>query len=406
MYKLEKFIYNIVKNNQKVKYVIVGLYQRIMIVFRLFSKNYVNPEVEMHPSYFGGFHDLSLESPCGRYVAAIKLKGPLIDQSEVDIAILELKTKIWSIISTSSAFSWQMGVKLHWTDDMTLCFLDFVDDEQVTVLYNLETKTRLVKPYPVVHCHKNLAVSYDFGRVEKLMPGYGCGASESSMNIELSIYNIISNSKWTLSMDTLLRRFPIQETDKVEHFFHHSLFSKDGQYLFFLHRYVDRSSRRHSRMFILRTSDKQIKLIRSFNEMVSHITWISDRELIAYARDASGLDGYYILDVINDNIVARLFDDFVSDGHPTHIGNGYFISDTYPDRMRNQYLKIISREYESKIYCNKLAISSRGKYQIDLHPRFGEKSGNIYFDTYDNGTVSFNVLTRGVYESFMGNREL
>jgi hypothetical protein len=407
MYKIEKFAYNLVRNNQRLKFRLVGLYQRVMSFFRVFTKDFDNPKVVTYPGFYGGFHDLSLESPCGRFVAALKIDNSLEDAENAEIALLDLKSEEWEIIAATKGFSWQMGAKLHWADERTLSYLDVEDDHHVSFLIDVFTKQKVKKPFPIVHCVNDLAVSYDFGQVERFMPGYGCGVSGEETVSKIKLFSLNSEVMWSLSVDDLLESFPISQDIEVSHFFHHALFNRSGNQLFFLHRYVDNSSRRYSRMFIVDIQNKyRLKLITGFKDMVSHITWASDTELIAYARDTDDVDGYYLLDVPSNKIISRLFDHHVADGHPTSIGNKLYISDTYPDRLRNQYLQIIARDTQLKIFQNHLPMESRGDLQIDLHPRFGTASGNIYFDTYRKGVLSFNVMKREVYENIVGDSKL
>lgn len=127
------------------------------------------------------------------------------------------------------------------------------------------------------------------------------------------------------------------------------------------------------------------------HEMVSHVRWVNDATLIAYAWTKEGGDGYYFLHDREETYepVARQF--FNSDGHPMWSGRGdMFVTDSYPDRFRNQYLYIVDlrRSTATAVLRAHLGIEFLDDLRVDLHPRFDRTGTVVCFDSGHPGQRS------------------
>ncbi|NHZ86173.1 MAG: hypothetical protein GWP19_09855, partial [Planctomycetia bacterium] len=113
--------------------------------------------------------------------------------------------------------------------------------------------------------------------------------------------------------------------------------------------------------------------------------------ILAYGYKKSVGDHYYLLEDKTNNFEIIGKDIFTSDGHPQFAPNQeYFITDTYPDRLRRQYL--IRYNIKSKKRDDLVVIKSSfpytGEVRCDLHPRWDRIGKSVAFDSSHTGKRS------------------
>src|SRR5699024_460780 len=91
-----------------------------------------------------------------------------------------------------------------------------------------------------------------------------------------------------------------QEKEKAKEGFHyitHSLFSPDGKYVSFMHRWVEKenTNKRFSQFVIYNLQEKNYQIL-PLGLMLSHYDWNSHNEIIAYCR-FKGVDCHALLHV-------------------------------------------------------------------------------------------------------------
>ncbi len=406
MNSVELAIYNLVKNNPKTKSKLVAAYQSILSIIpqEKFKSDY---QPTVREGYFYGFHDKSPFNKKGDKLLSHKqtIKNRIVragDTSEIGFFAGENWCDFTSLGSTN-AWNWQLGSMLHWHDP-----------ERDTIAYNVFTNSgdhvsRIIDRdgsilhefnRPIVHSHgaAKLASSYDFDRVEKAMPGYGAVRTSPQPSNQDDSFRIFSTATgrttYEISLEEAASIAPHPSMAGAFHFFHHSLFNPSGNRCFFLHRWVDRNDRRWTRMFSVAGDGSDLHLF-PMDEMVSHITWASDQKLIAYARMPAEGDGYYIITDKTNQYQKVLSDHLNSDGHPTMCQDReIIITDTYPDRFRNQNLFLYNTKTNKleNLCRTHLPKHLKKELQVDLHPRLHPTHPVACFDSGHTGTRSLVTL--------------
>jgi len=245
------------------------------------------------------------------------------------------------------------------------------------------------------------AVGYSFSHVYKCMPGYGyihvdrdtLDTSLSPSNHGISIINVSTGQRRLLfSIHEFLESYPIHGFLGYRHFFSHAVFSPNSRRFMFLHRWVNPEgplSKRFSRLVSMSIDGNDICIFPTL-DMVSHMSWRTDTQIIAYCRIASHDDQYVLFDDLNPlsyEVVG--LGKFSSDGHPSFDSTGrWMITDTYPDKFRVQNLVLFDLLHDRRVDVAQFRMPkmfrSGNDYQhwaVDLHPRWSNKSHVVCFDS-------------------------
>jgi hypothetical protein len=413
MNKLEITIYNLVKNNPVLKQRIVDLYQTTLGLVpqkRLVS----NLPIVTRQGYFFGFHDKSPFSADGKALLAHR---NLIGNRRVrsgDVAEIGVFTgPSWTDfqpLGYTVGWNWQLGSMLQWFGVSSDCIIynTLVSGRAVAVVQGRDAKLRAQWPYPVAHVSPNglYACSYDFFRVEAAMPGYGIVMDQSPHgNDHDNHFRIFSTRDCAVTFElSMTEATAISNQPSMVgafHFFHHALFNPTSQRVFFLHRWVDANQRRWTRMFSVGVDGSDLYLF-PMDEMVSHITWASASEVFAYLRFPGQGDGYYLVKDRTGEARRYFADVLNSDGHPTmDPQRGIVITDTYPDRFRNQFLVLGLPESGQRIDLCRTHLPAifKRELQVDLHPRLHPYLNIACIDSGHSGvrsllTVDFSAVER------------
>ena len=140
-------------------------------------------------------------------------------------------------------------------------------------------------------------------------------------------------------------------------------------------------------MFSVGVNGEELYLF-PMDEMVSHITWASDTEIFAYLRYPNDGEGYYLVEDLTGKQERFFKEDLNSDGHPTYDKKrGVVITDTYPDRFRNQYLVLmdVNNRKRNDLCRTHLPKNFKLFLQVDLHPRIHPHQNIVCFDSGHNG---------------------
>ena len=409
MNKLELLIYNLVKDNPVLKQCVVDLYQFALCLVP--QKDIISHlPVQVRAGYFYGFHDKSPFSTDGLLLLAHRnLIGDrsLRPGDEVEVGFFDGQD--WSRfrpLGRSMAWNWQLGSMLQWFGKNFIVFNTLVEGEPRAKVVDLEGNIKEQWPYPVVHVSPDgeFACSYDFLRVEAVMPGYGAVVEAPNLDDERrNPFRIFRTGdarvNFELSLEQVAAIHPPPSMEGAFHFFHHALFNPASRRCFFLHRWVDGNQRRWTRMFSVGVHGEDLYLF-PMDEMVSHITWSDDAHVFAYARLAGEGDGYFLIEDRTGHYKRHFGSVLNSDGHPTFDPRrDIVITDTYPDRFRNQFLVLgkPSTQQRLNLVQTHLPRHFRRELQVDLHPRLHPTLPIICADTGHIGTralmtVDFNGL--------------
>lgn len=385
MNKLEAIIYEQVKNNPALKQLIVRVYQGILGLVPQQAISCDLPIVDRR-GYFYGFHDKSPFSPDGRFLLAHR-RGRLPYRSKRPDDAIEVgyfEGDDWSSykpIGVTTGWNWQLGSMLQWmgASNDKIIYNVMAGQRHASVVKALDGRELAVYDWPVVHVSPDAAYacSYNFKRAEQAMPGYGIvtPGKEGLLNMESDTFKVFrcrdGQVVYELSLRGAATIHPHPSMEGAFHFFHHALFNPESQRVFFMHRWVDKHGRRWTRLFSVGVDGRELYLF-PMDEMVSHITWASADTLFSYLRYPGQGDGYYLIEDKTGKATRFFAEAFNSDGHPTmDIKRGIVITDTYPDRFRNQYLALGFTADQRRVNLCRTHLPAlfRDYLQVDLHPR-------------------------------------
>jgi hypothetical protein len=401
MNKLELVVYNLVKDNPRLKQQIVDVYQGLLGLVPQRALQCSLPHVT-RTGYFYGFHDKSPFSADGTSLLAHRnLIGDRTvaagDAAEVGV----FRGNDWTEftpLGRTTGWNWQLGSMLQWCGrECRDVVFNTLDGDRPVAEQVAATGSGAPRrwPFPVVHVSADgtHASSYDFLRVEAAMPGYGAVVAAPRLDdAGRNPFRIFRSADGAVTFELSLAEAAAishhPSMDGAFHFFHHALFNPSGTRSFFLHRWVDRNERRWTRMFSVGVDGRGLYLF-PMDEMVSHITWARDDAVFAYARYPGQGDGYYLIEDLTGQATRHFAGVLNSDGHPTmDPARDVVITDTYPDRFRNQFLVLGRPGTQRRVDLARTHLPSkfRRELQVDLHPRLHPSRPVACVDTGHTGT--------------------
>lgn len=379
-------------------YTLVNYLMNFQKPWMISNHNVVSVNKCVNASTFFGYYDLNIENSDGMTVYCITEHDTRQVPKKYDKVRVVVQDKNGSIqfSAETRAFNWQQGARQHWIDNDRIIFNDFEDGNYVSKIYNISDKITIVCPVPV-QCVANgqYIYSIDYVRLSEMRPDYGYFAHDKNFHninngFAIVEFDIISTKLREIvsfkMLEGLIGSSEEQKLTKVNHL----LLSPDHQKMVFLYREIIKGVRYDYLMVYDRARDitKHIKT----GEIISHYCWINSRQLIAYMTDKHSKLGFYLIDVVADEIKyiepLRKF----GDGHPYFWGNKIYF-DSYPDKSRMQHLyqyDILTGSVE-RLASFKQPFRYRGQSRCDLHPRLNS-NGVIYFDSAHSGKRSLYKL--------------
>ena len=410
MNKVEQFCYNILKRNQWLKNCVRNIYQSIFDLLPDKANYFVNAPIVLKDCYFG-FHDRTPFSKDNLRILSNKLVIPLRMPTVSDELIVGFWSgenyTCWNEIGRTLAWNYHKGCRLQWVDEERIIYNIYVNNRLCSNICNLKTLKETIIDYPVDSvCESGrFATTFSYGRLQKMMPGYGYNFDDDSYLEEkfpyrtgLFLIDLDSNTCNLLVSLEELALFKAEESMKDSyHFVTHSLFSPDGHYISFLHRWYH-GNERNTRLVVY-DIEKQEMFISPTDGMVSHYVWNAKNEIIAYCR-INSIDCHVHFgnpQMTNFHVVG--YPTLNSDGHQSFLSDEVFITDTYPDRRR--YSKLYLVDVRNDLVVKIADIKSPKKFQskseslhwcCDLHPRCSRDGKLVSFDSVHNGYRSLCVM--------------
>jgi hypothetical protein len=402
---LEQLIFNSLKKNQRLKGIIRDIYQNVMFIFPQEKENTMF-EIVSRPGYFFGFHDKSPWSPDNQLLLSHNFSNDLIDIQKEDFFKIGYFqgtefTKFESI-GQSSSINWQQGSMLQWLGNTgNIIYNDVVKDRNVARIIDLNGKIIDNLPGAISHVSPDgrFAVGYSFERLQKYAPGYGYAHGKDDALYEkipsnhgLMLYDLNHGTeKLLFSIKDLCEQFPDQKMEASFNFITHCLFSPDGKRFLFLHRGIKNMNYISTRLFTCNTDGRDLFLFPT-NYMVSHLAWRNNSQILAYCSVKNENDSYILFNDQKETyeVVGKSF--FTSDGHPSFCPTNldWFVTDTYPDRLRNSRLMLFDMKNQKKYTLARLRQPLKYKEELrcDLHPRWDRKGEYLCFDSAHLGKRS------------------
>ena len=441
MNKIEKLVYDALKRHPQIKLFVRDMYQNVMDLIPD-KPNFTVNDVQVLEGYFWGFHDVSPISNDERHMLGCKLNIPLrmpepgepLSIGYWDISRSEecgVRSENTQFIKVSESYAWgyHKGCRLQWLGNSndTFIFNTARDGHLCAEIHRIPSRSeecgvrsedtpaadsslqgnlpphstpltpRIISfPIDTVSWDGRYATSFSYRRLNELMPGYGYDIEDGSYLNEghpadtgLYIVDMEKNTRRLLfSLDYLASLEPTENMKGARHFVTHTEFSKDNQYVIFMHRWIhDDPDKRFSRLITCRLDGSEL-YISPTTDMVSHYVWDEKWGILAFCR-INNVDGHYLF---SDHTMKRwrhVAPQLNSDGHQSFIpGADAFITDTYPDGRRYAKLwRVDLNTDETKLLAD---LKSPKEFQspncyknwcCDLHPRVSPQGTYVTFDS-------------------------
>ena len=424
MNKIEKLVYDALKRHPQIKLFVRDMYQNVMDLIPD-KPNFTANDAQVLEGYFWGFHDVSPISNDERHMLGCKLNIPLrMPQpgEPLTIGYWELQGNQHSsfLIPHSSfkevadcyAWGYHKGCRLQWLGNSndTFIFNTAHDGQLCAEIHRIPSANETAEgnsslsalhsslsfPIDTVSWDGRYATSFSYRRLNELMPGYGYDIEDGSFLDEghpadtgLYIVDVEKNTRRLLfSLEHLASLEPTENMKGARHFVTHTEFSKDNQYVIFMHRWIhDDPDKRFSRLITCRLDGSEL-YISPTTDMVSHYVWDEKWGILAFCR-INNVDGHYLF---SDHTMKRwrhVAPQLNSDGHQSFIpGADAFITDTYPDGRRYAKLwRVDLNTDETKLLAD---LKSPKEFQspncyrnwcCDLHPRVSPQGTYVTFDS-------------------------
>lgn len=418
MNKIERFVYDIVKSNPKLKKQIRNLYQGVFDLLPRKKEFSINPII-LKEGYFFGFHELQPFSKDNSKLLAVKypydeMRMPN-KEDYTKVGYLKFDGKdLGEFIELGETNSWNFhkGCRLQWIGDNEIIFNCTVNGRMSSKIVNINTMEEVVIPYPidtVSPCGK-FATSFSYERLEEHMPGYGyCHLDDYSyMNKkapkETGLFLINLNTKEAkllVDLESLAKgTSQLDGSLEWDHYVTHSEFSHDSKLISFMHRWSgEYKGKRYTEFMLYNLKNDNLSRIPTTNQMTSHYDWNNKREIIAYCN-YKNQDAHVLLKMDNleqSHLVAH--PQINSDGHQSFIDNTSFVTDTYPDKWRMaKLLKVDILTNEIKVIASVRSFKkfqsspTKGHVACDLHPIVSLDGKYVCFDTVQTGRRAIAVM--------------
>lgn len=400
MKEMEVKIYNLVKNNRKLKNILVTIYQAAFGVI-----GYLKPRVISKYEYvsldncFFGFHDKHSINKEGLVLAHRELGAFKDGKGNASVGYFELnKPDDFIEISTTKCCNYQQGSMLCWYDENSVIFNDYDEGKAISRVLELDGRERKRFPFHFFSHSSNFLSSIDFFIFDKGMSGYGYSiSSPESKNDAISEFKIysISESKFIYNIN-------LDEAEKLTsagfngvRYFSHSSFSPDNKFCYFLYRNND--GMKNSSVLLVYDLINNVTIPLPTSGMVSHLCWFNDNEILAYCS-VDNVDAYYRFEFSEGSTVINKVDNTFlrRDGHPTYFkgSNDTFVTDCYPNRERRQSLYLVKDNGKTceTIFDVFSMFKYKGVNRVDFHPRYSECGMYVSIDSPHMDTRSQIVI--------------
>lgn len=405
-----------------IKKVVKSAYQRVMYTVSPQIKSEgnitrISPDDSKH-EYFFGYYDKSPWDATDRYMLCLKANDTWSDVSPkekadillIDTEKMETDSERVKKLGETRAWNVQQSCMLQWLGPdykSKILYNDFRDGKYCSIILTLSTMEEKVIPTAVytVSADGKFALTLDFSRLYNLCPGYGyynvpevtkgiaLPDTTAVWKVDLEKGEVMDLLKYT-DFANFQPRSEMQKKESV-HKVNHLMLCPNGERFMVLYRWFV-GDRKFTRLVTCNIDGTDMYIL-SDDDMVSHCFWKDDNQIIAFENKKTSGIGYYLMTDKTDRYY-HCWPEMTSDGHPSYSPDRKLIvTDTYPDRSRIAYLKVMDgdvRKTDVKVLAK---VFSPFKYdndtRCDLHPRWNRSGNKICFDSIFEGVRGLYVVS-------------
>jgi hypothetical protein len=359
-----------------------------------------------------GYYDLNPFDPTETKFLAIQMDAPLQTPTPGNTAItgyyeLQREQPIFIKIGQTQTWNWQQGCRLQWypsNNGNSIFYNVLLNDHYGAVVQDIKTgNISQTIDFPVydLDVTGQIGLSLNFSRLQRLRPGYGYGNIPDTTEQNLipkddGIWQVGIDKNQASLLFSIAEIAAIQPHDSMinaQHYFNHISFNPSGNAFLFFHLWLDQNNHRHSRLFTASSQGNRLTLLNNIGP-VSHYTWLSNERLIITTYVSQNQLRYLQYHYINgfEGIVG--IDHLITDGHPTMKNGRFLITDTYPDKFREQNLFLFDTKTEKLTVVDRVYSPPDfdGEMRCDLHPRLSHSSNLVCIDIVKNAKRAIKVI--------------
>ena len=325
----------------------------------------------------------------------------LLNNEKTEIMIFDGAKQESQVVGKSTTWNLQQGSMAQWLpgeQPHQLIFNVLENQRLASKIIDLDREQESILPWPIqtLHPQKKEALTLNYKRLDRLRPEYGYAVDAENFDGNFAeeddgIWLIdldTAKSRLLLNLASLINHQPRPEMVSADHKINHIIYSPTGKRFVFMHRWIG-SQGKFSRLYVADSQGNNLRLLLD-DRMVSHYSWQDDNHLVTWARTNEAGDHYYLINVETGKwqIIGEGVLDIYGDGHPSFSPDRrWIITDTYPDRARQQHLLLFAVETGKLIEVGKFLepLAFNGPNRCDLHPRWSPDGNLISIDSSHEG---------------------
>jgi len=403
-------------------------------------------------NHFYGYYASTPFSDNGERILAHRTNctSPLIEKSDrVEIGWFDLETAAYEMADTTHAANWQQGSMLQWLPGHaeTIIWNDFSGDHLGCFILNLVdgTKRWIENPFYAIRPDGLEAMTLNFERITHVRRSYGypglkTDAWQDDVVAGDGLFRLDLSSgirSLAIPIERIRAHDPTPLMHNSLHWLDHPMYSPDGRFVAFYHRWQGTDGSLYSRLYTLDIDADRLCLYPNTG-MYSHLYWINNSEFIVFGRKkadpritgGSGLrtrliqaalplyrrcshlpliaslrgkviiDAYMVFSA--DDPVAKSWGTTLPnvDGHPSinPCCPSQILTDTYPDNHDRRHLYIHDRTNDLLTELASFAApgeTGSAPDRCDLHPRWSRDGRFVCVDSRASGNRQIYVLEIG-----------
>ena len=167
-----------VKSNPRFKNILRNIYQDLISLFDFKNRAFVKGNLITKEGFFFGFHDIKPFSYDDSKLLAnkiyVNLKMPN-SKDKLGVGYFDAELKSYSEFDRTSSWNWHKGCRLQWLNNYKIIYNYKINQKIISKIFDIKSKKFEFINYPIDTISKKfqLASSFNYDRLELLMPGYG-----------------------------------------------------------------------------------------------------------------------------------------------------------------------------------------------------------------------------------------
>lgn len=350
---------------------------------------------------FVGFYDIC---PWNQSMDAYLLHQTAPYQTTGDEAsIILFRESGAETIRTTTAWNYQQGSRAQWhpSRDNIVLFNDVCEGSPVARAVSIDDNKMETYQNPIqaVSPTGTEYVSINYHRLDRNSPEYGYGTDDGTSLREPTVDGIrrvpFDGTAELLIPLSALMEATNKDVPHERHYIHHVVYSPDGQWFAFLHRWYE-SGQRYTQLIASTRNGDWTTLLE--HPQLSHFCWLDSHRLFLSGGSQKFGRGYHIVDVKTGSMQYIAALDTFGDGHPSVSPSGeWIVTDTYPDRTRTRTLTLYNLENGRTIRVGEFfaPFEFDGSVRCDLHPRWSPDGSHISIDSAHEGQRKSYIVNVG-----------